>query len=138
MEWVETTARTIEEAKELALDQLGVHEEDAEFDVVEEPRPGLFGRIRGEARVRARVRPTQPRPKAERRERKRKTNGADETDAAAPSRRPMPPTATAVRRPSGRRPTRPRTPRRPKPRSRPQARPAAARSARPAGRRPPG
>ena len=57
MEWVETTGRTIDEAKELALDQLGVHEEDAEFDVLEEPRPGLFGRIRGEARVRARVRP---------------------------------------------------------------------------------
>jgi len=44
---------------------------DAEFDVLEEPRPGLFGRLRGEARVRARVRPTQPRPKTERRERKR-------------------------------------------------------------------
>ena len=39
MEWVETTGRTIDEAKELALDQLGVHEEDAEFDVLEEPLP---------------------------------------------------------------------------------------------------
>ncbi len=77
MEWVETTGRTIDEAKELALDQLGVHEEDAEFDVVEEPRPGLFGRIRGEARVRARVRPTQPRPKTERRDRKRKSPARD-------------------------------------------------------------
>src|SRR5947208_9948347 len=72
MEWVETTGRSVEEAKELALDQLGVLEDDAEFDVLEEPRPGLFGRIRGEARVRARVRPTQPRAKAERRDRKRK------------------------------------------------------------------
>ena len=62
MEWVETTGRTVEEAKDLALDQLGVDEEDAEFDVVEEPRPGLFGRMRGEARVRARVRPTRPAP----------------------------------------------------------------------------
>src|SRR6516165_4136967 len=72
MEWVETTGRTVEEAKELALDQLGVLEDDAEFDVVEEPRPGLFGRLRGEARVRARVRPTQPRPKTDRRDRRRK------------------------------------------------------------------
>jgi spoIIIJ-associated protein len=72
MEWVETTGRTVEEAKDLALDQLGVHEEDAEFEIVDEPRPGLFGRMRGEARVRARVRPTRPRPKAERRERRRK------------------------------------------------------------------
>ena len=73
MEWVETTGRTLEEAKEAALDQLGVAAEDAEFDVVEEPRSGLFGRVRQEARVRARVRPTSPRPKAERRDRKRRT-----------------------------------------------------------------
>ena len=43
MEWVETTGKTLEEAKGIALDQLGVGEEDAEFEVVEEPRPGLFG-----------------------------------------------------------------------------------------------
>jgi spoIIIJ-associated protein len=63
MEWVETTGRTIEEAKDAALDQLGVDETDAEFVTVTEPRAGLFGRMRGEARVRARVRPTSPRPK---------------------------------------------------------------------------
>jgi spoIIIJ-associated protein len=63
MEWVETTGRTIEEAKDAALDQLGVDESDAEFVIVTEPRAGLFGRVRGEARVRARVRPTSPRPK---------------------------------------------------------------------------
>src|SRR5579872_378491 len=63
MDWVETTGRTVEEAKEAALDQLGVDESDAEFVVVSEPKPGLFGRMRGEARVRARVMPTSPRPK---------------------------------------------------------------------------
>lgn len=75
MEWVETTGKTVEEAKDAALDQLGVDEQDAEFEVVEEPRTGLFGRSRGEARVRARVRPTQPRPKVERRDRKGKSAG---------------------------------------------------------------
>ena len=35
MEWVETTGKTIEEAKDAALDQLGVDEQDAEFDGVE-------------------------------------------------------------------------------------------------------
>jgi len=75
MEWVETTGKTVEEAKDAALDQLGVDEQDAEFEVVEEPRTGLFGRTRGEARVRARVRPTQPRPKVERRERRGKSSG---------------------------------------------------------------
>lgn len=71
MEWVETTGRTIEEAKNAALEMLGVDVDDAEFEIVEEPKPGLFGRTRGEARVRARVRPTQVRPKTERRDRRR-------------------------------------------------------------------
>ncbi|GAC1534581.1 MAG: hypothetical protein NVS3B12_15560 [Acidimicrobiales bacterium] len=82
MEWVETTGKSVTEAKEAALDELGVDETDAEFEVLEEPRQGLFGRQRGEARVRARVRPTSPRPKAERRSRpKKKSDGvAPETN----------------------------------------------------------
>ena len=77
MEWVETTGRTVEEAKEAALDQLGVDERDAEFSVVEEPKSGLFGRVRQEARVRARIRPDKPRPKTDRRERRRREPAAD-------------------------------------------------------------
>ena len=50
MEWVETTGKSLDQAKDLALDQLGVDAEDAEFEVLEEPRTGLFGRVRGEAR----------------------------------------------------------------------------------------
>jgi spoIIIJ-associated protein len=99
MEWVETTAKTIEEAKSIALDQLGVGDEDAEFEILDEPRPGLFGRMRGEARVRARVRPTRPRPRLERRDRKRKGGSSDDrndttdattndTDDAVPSAKP--------------------------------------------------
>lgn len=72
MEWVETTGRTVEEAKDAALDELGVDEQDAEFEVLEEAKVGLFGRLRSEARVRARVRPTAPRPKDDRRDRKRR------------------------------------------------------------------
>ena len=79
MEWVETTAKTIEAAREAALDQLGVGADEAEFDVIEEPRPGLFGRMRGEARLRARVRPAQVRPKQERRRKGR----SDSTKAKA-------------------------------------------------------
>jgi len=71
VEWVVTTGRTVEEATEAALDQLGVDEADAEIEVVQEPQKGLFGRLRAEAQVRARVRPTAPRPKLDRRERRR-------------------------------------------------------------------
>lgn len=91
MEWVETTGKTLDEAKDAALDQLGVDEQDAEFDVVEEPRTGLFGRTRGEARIRARVRPTQPRPKVERRE--RRGRGPKSSDAKAAQRPPRKPRA---------------------------------------------
>ncbi len=82
MEWVEVTARTVDEAKDLALDQLGVDTDDAEFEVLEEPRPGLFGRTRGQARVRARIRPTRPRAKVERRDRRR-SGGKKRSDRPA-------------------------------------------------------
>ena len=72
MEWVETTGRTLAEATDAALEQLGVAEDDAEVVVVSEPKVGLFGRMRGEARVRARVRPVQARPK---RGRERRSGG---------------------------------------------------------------
>ncbi len=67
MDWVETTGKSIDEATDRALAHLGVHRDDAEVEVLEEPKAGLFGRIRGEARVRARVRPAGPRPKRSRR-----------------------------------------------------------------------
>jgi spoIIIJ-associated protein len=81
VQWVETTGRTVEEALDAALDRLGVGEDDAEWLVLEEPRPGLFGRLRGEARLRVRVRPTTPRPKVDRRDRRRRSG----KDGAAPA-----------------------------------------------------
>ena len=92
MEWVEVTAKTIEEAKDEALDQLGVDESEAEFEVLEEPKAGLFGRLRSEARVRARVAPTAVRPKVERGSRRR---GRKERGEDAPAGEPTP-SATAV------------------------------------------
>lgn len=93
MEWVETTGKTIEEAKEHALDQLGVDEVDAEFEILEEPKSGLFGRMRAEARVRARVRPQAPPPKLDRRDRRRGSGRGPRSEAstdekAAPRERP--------------------------------------------------
>ncbi len=93
MEWVETTGRSVEEAKDAALDQLGVDEADAEFEVLEEPKLGLFGRLRSEARVRARVRPNRPRPKEDRRDRRRRTR------SATPSTPPSSPVSATVAAP---------------------------------------
>jgi spoIIIJ-associated protein len=75
MEWVESTGDSIEEAKERALDRLGVHEDDAEFEVVAEVKTGLFGRVKEPARVRARVAPTTPPAKDERRRNRKRSRG---------------------------------------------------------------
>jgi spoIIIJ-associated protein len=75
VEWVVTTGRTVSEAVESALDKLGVDEQDADIEVVQEAQKGLFGRLRAEAQVRARVRPTTPRPKVDRRDRRRGRDG---------------------------------------------------------------
>jgi spoIIIJ-associated protein len=117
MEWVETTAKTVAEAQDVALDRLGVAADEAEFEVLEEPKSGLFGRVRGEARVRARIKPTAVRPKQERRQRGRnqrdgaKTSGARSQSAdvqteSAPSERNESPAAE---------PSEPAKPSRPKP-----------------------
>lgn len=83
MQWVETTGRTVEDAKEAALDQLGIDESEAEFEVLEEAKTGLFGRVRSDARVRARVIPKAPRPKQERRPRRPRKTKADGESAPA-------------------------------------------------------
>lgn len=83
MEWVVTTGKSVDEAKDRALDQLGVAADEAEFEVVEEARTGLFGRLKAEAQVRARVRPTQVRPKQDRRERRRGKTRPDKGDSSA-------------------------------------------------------
>lgn len=66
MEWLEITAESVKSAKDQALVHLGVHESDAEFEVLSEGRVGLFGRVKQQARVRARVIPTPVRPKESR------------------------------------------------------------------------
>jgi spoIIIJ-associated protein len=114
MEWVETTGKTVAEAKEMALDRLGVADDDAEFEIVEEPRNGLFGLIRGEARVRARIRPTEARPKQERKRGRadRPAPGSETGNDDTATRAPM--TSRPARRPagtSGERPSRERAPR---------------------------
>lgn len=84
MEWVETTAKTVEEAKDILLDRLGVDEQEAEFDVVEEPKPGLFARMRGQARVRARVAPKAPPSKDDSRKPRRKKPSKSKSEGGAP------------------------------------------------------
>jgi spoIIIJ-associated protein len=88
MEWVETTARTIEEALDAALDELGVDENDVEYEVMSRPRGGFLGRFAGEARIRARVKPISREKPGEtrRRPRPRSASGARERERSGESR----------------------------------------------------
>ena len=63
MEWLEVSASSVEAAKAIALDRLGIHESDAEFEIITEGKIGIFGRMKEEARIRARVLPIPVRPK---------------------------------------------------------------------------
>jgi len=59
MEWIVTTGKTVAEAVEAALDELGVDEADIEYEVLEESKRGFLSRLGGgsPARIRARVKP---------------------------------------------------------------------------------
>ena len=80
MQWVETTGKSVEEATQAALAELGVAPADAEVVVMAEPKPGLFGRVRSEARVRARVKPAGP-PSKDNRRRSRSRDGGRKRSA---------------------------------------------------------
>ena len=56
--------------RELALDRLGVVAEELEYEVIDEPKGGLFGIGRTEARIRARVRPISREKPTDRRRRR--------------------------------------------------------------------
>src|SRR3954466_12088659 len=87
MEWVQTTGRTVDEAVEVALDELGVHAEDVEIEVLEEPKAGFLGRFGGsEARVRVRLKPIS-REKPQDRRRGRKQGGSRRNEGGGGSRR---------------------------------------------------
>jgi spoIIIJ-associated protein len=88
VEWVEASGKSLAEAKETVLDMLGVAEDDAEFVVLSEPKAGLFGRLRGEARVQARVRPVAPPPKRTRRQRPdKKREGGERSGTRTPGQK---------------------------------------------------
>ncbi len=58
MEWIEITASSEHEALDRALDELGVHRDEAEWEVIEVSKARLGGLLgRSEARIRARIKP---------------------------------------------------------------------------------
>lgn len=87
MEWIVTEARTVADAKEAALDELGVDEREAEFEVLAEPQRGLLGLGRANAQVRARVMPRVETP-PDRRGRQRRARGGERTRKSGREKQP--------------------------------------------------
>ena len=83
MEWIELTGKTIDEARDQALDKLGVHESEAEIEVLEHPSVSMFGRVKSMARIRARVAPVAAPAKEERR---RKGGSRSDGGSKAPAK----------------------------------------------------
>ena len=73
MEWIEVTGKTLADAVDLALDRLGVVEEELEYEVLDEGKSGLFRR--SDARIRARVKPLSREKPADRRRRRGGSEG---------------------------------------------------------------
>jgi spoIIIJ-associated protein len=89
VEWIEVSGRTLEDATELALDRLGVVSDELEYEVIEEPRSGLFGIGRTEARIRARVKPLsreKPTDRRRRRSSERRPSGGRKRTAGGGAR----------------------------------------------------
>src|SRR5437870_13510856 len=95
MEWIVTTGKTVAEAVEAALDELGVDEADIEYEVIEESKRGFLSRLAGgsPARIKARVKPLS-REKPDRRRRgggsrdRERKSGGDGGERAARAPRP--------------------------------------------------
>ena len=66
VEQIEVTGKTLEEARQAALEQLGVAENMIIFDIIEEPSKGFLGVFGGKpARIRATVKELEPVEKGE-------------------------------------------------------------------------
>src|SRR5689334_12804690 len=97
MDWIEVTAKTVEDAKELALDRLGVVEDELEYEILDEPKGGLFRR--GDARIRARVKPLSREKPVDRRRRRQggsRQGGSRQGSRGGGSSRTSSSTRTAV------------------------------------------
>lgn len=78
----EFTAKTLDDAKALAAQELGVSVDEIDFEILEQPRKGLFG-MKGEARVKAMYEaPVEEQPAAEIAEEAATEAFEDETEGA--------------------------------------------------------
>ena len=76
MEWVEASGKSVEVAVAAAIAELGISVEEAEIEVLQEPKPGFLGLGAQEAVVKVVRKPRTSRRKRRRRRPKRKQQKA--------------------------------------------------------------
>ncbi len=89
MEWIEVTGTSLEETKEHALKMLGIEKEDAEFEISEEGKQGLFNR-KITFRVRARIKPKTAAGRQQPKRGRRANNSSKENSRAKGAQRQRP------------------------------------------------
>jgi spoIIIJ-associated protein len=75
MEWIIISAKNMVEARQQALDVLGVADSDLDVQVIQSPTKGFLGLGAKPAQIKARVKPRKPPAKDDRRDRKRRRQG---------------------------------------------------------------
>ncbi len=83
MEWVTISAKTVALAVERALDMLGVHQTELEYEVIAEPKAKMLGLMRTEATIRARVKPISREKPNDRRRRKSRDDRKPRSEGGA-------------------------------------------------------
>lgn len=96
MEWIESTGKSVEEALDHALDTLGITSSEIEYEIMSEPKKGVFGLGGTDARIRARVKPIsrekprdkkrQPRKSGSTRKNSKNTQGQTKTQTRKPKK----------------------------------------------------
>lgn len=95
MEWIESTGKSVEEAVEHALDTLGVNSKELEYEIISEPKKGVFGIGSNQARIRARVKPI-----SREKPRDKKRRGSERKSSSTSPRKQNPKNNQAKARPA--------------------------------------
>ena len=86
LEWIETAGKGVQDAVESALFQLGIARDELEFEIISEPKRGVLGLGRSEARIKARIKPASYSGKDEKKGRQRGPRSTRSTGERAEAR----------------------------------------------------
>ncbi len=93
MEWIEVSAESVKDAVDNALDELGIHKDEIEYEILSEPKKGVFGIGATPARIKARVKPVsreKPRDRNNRKKSDQRNKKSSRSQQAKSEKKPKP------------------------------------------------